>query len=210
MSSSSVVHAHPALQERSLRNLERILSAAETVLSRDGWQSFTMKAVAEEAEASVGGLYRRFASKEQLLRAIKDNVLTRADAMHEGIAAHRAKDLSDALSHYARARIDALVTYADILRKILDAQPRADEVMETRGRQSVQLGFRTFRAVVAPFQAEITHPDRELAVEFAFYAFNAAVLRKMHAYPSESVFEQLDWEAMKSEGTTLLVRYLRG
>jgi AcrR family transcriptional regulator len=47
--------------------------------------------VADEAGASVGGIYRRFANKEQLLRAIKDNVLTRADAMHKNIAAHKVK-----------------------------------------------------------------------------------------------------------------------
>src|SRR5262245_5338406 len=114
-------HAHPAKQERSQRNLERIVAAAETVLSRDGWEAFTMNAVADEADASVGGIYRRFASKEQLLRAIKDNVLTRADAMHKDIGTYLAKDLHDAIRHYARARIESLRSYADILKKILDA-----------------------------------------------------------------------------------------
>lgn len=91
MSSPTSRHAHPAKQERSQRNLERIVLAAETVLSRDGWDAFTMKAVADEADASVGGIYRRFANKEQLLRAIKDNVLTRADAMHRNIASTRRR-----------------------------------------------------------------------------------------------------------------------
>jgi AcrR family transcriptional regulator len=208
LAASITDHAHPAKQERSQRNLEKIVSAAETVLSRDGWAAFTMKAVADEAGASVGGLYRRFASKEQLLRAIKDNVLTRADAMHAGLASYKAKDLADALAHYTRARIDALTTYADILRKILDAQSK-DAVMEQRGRQSVQLGFRVFRAVVAPFESEIRERDRELAIEFAFYAFNAIILRKMHGYASESVFEHVDWDLMKAESTTLLLSYLK-
>jgi AcrR family transcriptional regulator len=203
-------HAHPAKQERSQRNLERIVSAAETVLSRDGWDAFTMKAVADEADASVGGIYRRFASKEQLLRAIKDNVLTRADAAHREIANYKSKNLTDAVARYARARIDSLTGYAEILRNILEAQQRPDEVMENRGRQSVQVGMDTFRAMVAPHKAEIRHPDPDLAIEFAFYVFSATVLRKMHAYASESVFEHVDWEIMKTEATTLLVSYLKG
>ena len=203
-------HAHPAKQERSQRNLERIVSAAETVLSRDGWDAFTMKAVADEADASVGGIYRRFASKEQLLRAIKDNVLTRADAMHKEIASYKAKSLADAVARYSRQRIDSLTSYAEILRKILDAQQRPDEVMENRGRQSVQVGMDTFRTMVIPHKAEIGHADPELAIEFAFYVFNAAILRKMHAYASESVFEHVDWEIMKAEATTLIVSYLKG
>lgn len=209
---SSIVtarHAHPAKQERSQRNLEKIVLAAETVLSRDGWDAFTMKAVADEAQASVGGLYRRFASKEQLLRAIKDNVLTRADAMHREIGTYKAKSLHDAVSHYTRARIDALLTYVDILKKVLDAQ-RGDAMMENRGRQSVQIGFEMFRSVVSPFAKEIRHEDPELAIEFAFYVFNASILRKMHAYASESVFEHVDWNVMKREATTLLMRYLSG
>jgi AcrR family transcriptional regulator len=203
-------HANPAKQERSQRNLEKIVLAAETVLSRDGWEAFTMKAVADEARASVGGIYRRFASKEQLLRAIKDNVLTRADGMHKDIAAHKAKDLAGALSYYGRARVDALLTYADILRKILDAQQRSDVVMENRGRQSVQLGLRTFRSVVAPHRTEIKHEDPELAIEFAFYIFNASVLRKMQGYGSDTIFDHFNWDVMKAELTTVMVRYLKG
>jgi AcrR family transcriptional regulator len=209
MSSPTSRHAHPAKQERSQRNLERIVSAAETVLSRDGWGAFTMKAVAEEAEASVGGIYRRFANKEQLLRAIKDNVLTRADAMHRNIAVYKAKNLADAVEHYGRSRIEALTTYADILKKILDAQ-QGDLVMQNRGRQSVQLGLRTFRSMIAPFRAEIRHEDPELAGELAFYVFNATVLRKMQGLTSDSPFEHLDWDILKKELALVVLRYLRG
>lgn len=209
MSTTTFLHAHPAKQERSQRNLERIIQAAETVLSRDGWDAFTMKAVAEEADASVGGIYRRFASKEQLLRAIKDNVLNRADAMHRSIAAYRPADLGDAVLHYVRYRIEALTGYADILKKILDAQ-QGDVVMHNRGRQSVQVGLRTFRSMVAPFRSEIRHADPELAIEVAFYIFNATVLRKVQGYPSETLFEHLDWELLKGELSAVILRYLRG
>lgn len=209
MSQTTFVHAHPAKQERSQRNLERILRAAENVLGRDGWEAFTMKAVAEEADASVGGIYRRFVNKEQLLRAIKDNVLNRADAMHRTIAAYRASDLADAVQHYVRYRIEALTGYADILKKILDAQ-QGDVVMHNRGRQSVQVGLRTFRSMVAPFRSEIRHADPELAVELAFYVFNATILRKVQGYPSETLFEHLDWNLLQDELSQVILRYLRG
>jgi AcrR family transcriptional regulator len=209
MSSVATRHAHPAKQERSQRNIERIVSAAETVLSRDGWEAFTMKAVADEAGASVGGIYRRFANKEQLLRAIKDNVLTRADGKHKNIATYQASSLSDAVEHYARSRIDALTSYADILKKIFDAQ-QGDAVMQNRGRQSLQLGLRTFRSMIAPFRAEIGHNDPELAIEMAFYVFNATILRRVQGYASDTIFDHLDWEVLKVELAKLVLRYLRG
>jgi hypothetical protein len=63
---------------------------------------------------------------------------------------------------------------------------------------------------VSPFAKEIRHEDPELAIEFAFYVFTASILRKMHGYASESVFEHVDWDVMKREATTLLMRYLCG
>lgn len=209
MSSPTFLHAHPAKQQRSQRNLERILQAAEVVLSRDGWEAFTMKAVADEADASVGGIYRRFANKEQLLRAIKDNVLNRADEMHRNITAYKPSDLTDAVRHYVRHRIEALTSYADILQKILDAQ-QGDAVMSNRGRQSVQVGLRTFRSVVSPFRSEIAHSDPDLAIELAFYVFNATILRKVRGYAADTPFEHLDWEMLKTELADVVVRYLRG
>lgn len=205
---SASSYALPAKQRRSQRSQELVVAAAETVLARDGWESFTMSAVASEAGVSVGGIYRRFPSKEHLLRAIKDNVLSRADTRQRELSAHKAKNLQHALEHYVRNRIDALQGYADILRKILDAQHN-DPVMIDRGRQSVQLGLRTFRSVISPFRAEIRHPDPDVAIELAFYVLNATVLRRMHAYASDQVFDHIEWNVLKDELLAMLNAYLR-
>jgi hypothetical protein len=126
------------------------------------------------------------------------------------IAAYKAKNLRDAVRHYAASRIESLTSYAGILKKILDAQAQGDQVMHSRGRQSVQLGLRTFRATIAPFRPEIGHRDPELAIEMAFYVFNAAVLRKVQSYPSDTVFDHLDWKVMAEELTKVVLLYLRG
>jgi hypothetical protein len=43
-------HANPALQRRSVRSVERLMTAAEAVLGREGWAAFTINAVAAEGE----------------------------------------------------------------------------------------------------------------------------------------------------------------
>ena len=65
-----VAHANPALQQRSQRSVQKLLAGAEAVLARDGWAAFTINSVAAETGVSVGGIYRRFTNKEQLLRAM--------------------------------------------------------------------------------------------------------------------------------------------
>src|SRR4051812_39784697 len=116
------LHASPAVQERSQRSLRRMLAAAETVLARDGWSGFTMNAVAAEADVSIGGIYRRFASKEHLLRAVKDDVLRRTDARQGELADFKASSLQQALEHFVRGQLASLRQYAAIMHEVLTGQ----------------------------------------------------------------------------------------
>ena len=149
-----VLHASPAVQERSQRSLRRMLAAAETVLGRDGWSGFTMNAVAAEAEVSIGGIYRRFASKEHLLRAVKDNVLNRADARQTELAHYKATKAADALAYFVKGRLASIREYAGVLHEVLAGQSN-DAVMFERGRQSIDLGVNVFRKIMAPVKGEI-------------------------------------------------------
>jgi AcrR family transcriptional regulator len=204
-----VAHANPALQRRSQRSAEKVVQAAEAVLIRDGWAAFTINAVASEAGISVGGIYRRFASKEQLLRAIKDRVLDRADTDHKEIAASsKARTLEDALGHYITRRIASLRGYAPMMRQIFEGQQR-DLVMEERGRQSINVGIRVFRQVLAPHRYEIGHPDPELAIDTAFYMLVGILMRRVRSPISDLSFDHVDWAVLESELKVALTLYLQ-
>jgi AcrR family transcriptional regulator len=202
-------HAIPAKQARSQLSLDRVIAAAERVLGRDGWQAFTMNAVAAEAGVSIGGIYRRFASKEVLLRAIKDNVLARADdSQREIVETCRARDLDGALSHYVRNRIASLRNYSGVMRQIFEGQNR-DPIMEERGRKSINVGMRTFRSVLSPFRDEIGHKDPELAIETAFFIMNATFMRRVRTPISDLSFDHIDWDVLQAELLTVLKLYLK-
>lgn len=208
MSTSGARHAKPAKQERSIRSLERLVTAAETVLGRDGWNAFTMSSVAEEAGISIGGIYRRFESKEHLLRAIKDHVLARADTDQQNIAeTARARNLGEAIAHYVLNRIASLRGYSSIMRQVFEGQQN-DSVMEERGRKSINVGMRVFRSVLAPHRAEIRHKDPELAIETAFFIMNATFMRRVRAPISDLNFDHIDWDHLQSEMLTVLSLYL--
>jgi AcrR family transcriptional regulator len=84
------VDLRPPQQARSRAVLQKVLGAAEDVLALDGLDGFTIAAVAERAGVSVGGLYRRFTGKEQLLAAVKDRLLTRLETrLSEALASAR-------------------------------------------------------------------------------------------------------------------------
>jgi AcrR family transcriptional regulator len=82
------------LTERRLRadaerNRRRILRAAAAVIAREGVDA-CVEAIAREAGVGMGTLYRRFARKDDLVRAV---IAERADQALEDLA--RAADASD-------------------------------------------------------------------------------------------------------------------
>jgi AcrR family transcriptional regulator len=51
---------------------QRILTAAQRLLTRNGWRNTTLAQIAKEAGVSAAGLLHHFESKEQLLHAVVD------------------------------------------------------------------------------------------------------------------------------------------
>lgn len=57
-------------QDRAIITLRRILVTADTIVSREGPDRFTMKALGEEAGVSIGTVYRYFADRSAVLDAL--------------------------------------------------------------------------------------------------------------------------------------------
>jgi len=89
---------------QAARNDQRILDAAREVFVAD--PGAPIAAVAERAGVGIGALYRRYASKEELLRQIN------AEALQRYIAAAEAALADDG---------DPWSTFADFMRRIVDA-----------------------------------------------------------------------------------------
>lgn len=82
---------------------DRLLNAAERVVSRDGVQSLTLEGVAKEAGVSKGGLLYHFPSKMALIRGVVDRMATQCDADHEKALA----DTNGEPGRFTRAYLEA-------------------------------------------------------------------------------------------------------
>src|SRR5262245_12310227 len=71
---------NPPQQARSQQTLERLLEAAEELLSERGPDGFTVQEVARRAGSSVGSFYSRFPDKEALLRCLFQRFYEQATA----------------------------------------------------------------------------------------------------------------------------------
>jgi AcrR family transcriptional regulator len=129
----------PGRQEEARRNDRAILDAARIVLVRN--PHATMHQVAAEAGVGVGGLYRRYADKQDLLRTVC------ADALRRSIAIGEAA-LSDtdnpwfAFSTYLERMVDSGVHQLTI--RLAGAFEMTPELTEL-SHQSEAMAERVFR-----------------------------------------------------------------
>ena len=69
-----------AMQARSRRTMEKLLTAAERVFVRDGFAGATVAGIASAAQVSVGAFYGRFADKAGFLDAFFERWFARSRA----------------------------------------------------------------------------------------------------------------------------------
>ena len=111
-------------QARSREMVERLISAARTVLVRDGYDVFSTNRVAEEAAVSPGSLYQYFPNKDALV----DTVLDRwSDDISDRVAGSLADRLDivgpDMIRTTADALLTALESDAPLLRIVWEELP---------------------------------------------------------------------------------------
>jgi AcrR family transcriptional regulator len=75
----------PPRQARSHRTLERLLDAAEEVITAKGTERATVAEIARRAGSSVGAFYARFPDKEALLRVVLERFFDQATATIEAV-----------------------------------------------------------------------------------------------------------------------------
>src|SRR2546430_1971290 len=85
-------------QKRARESLERILVAAERLINEGGSDAFTMNALADAAQVSIGGIYNHFRDRGSILVAVQHRVLSRIEAEIEARAANAGDSLESLIS----------------------------------------------------------------------------------------------------------------
>lgn len=96
----------PTLQDRSRRSLQRIQTAAEVILRRDGFEGFSIAAIAEVSGISIGGIYARVKGKPELYQLLKDAATRRLAKRVDA----KLQNVSGSYTDVIDAFVGALVT----------------------------------------------------------------------------------------------------
>jgi AcrR family transcriptional regulator len=153
--------ARPPLQARSRKALAKVLAAAEEVLVADGFDDFTMTAVADRAGVSVGAIYRRFDGREQLLAAVKNRLLSQ---LEEDLAERlRTADpsLEGVVEAFATTTAGAFAAAGPVWPDLLRS---AGKSLEERGREALESVRQLFEQASRPYRGQVCRSDPAAAL----------------------------------------------
>jgi AcrR family transcriptional regulator len=155
----------PPQQARSRAARQRLLAAAEEVLVSRGLDDFTIAAVAEQAGVSVGGVYRRFSGKEQLLDAVIDSLLVRVeDTVTESLNTAEPS-LAGVVFAFTHGIATGLTRSGRVASVLVGGQHTPES--RERGLHHLTLLQRLFLDAAAPYTHQIARSARSSALTTA-------------------------------------------
>jgi len=198
-------------QGRSKASLERMLTAARALMVERGNEDFTLQEVSKRGNVSIGSIYLRFESKENLVRAViataLENIGAEEDAM---LAAVRAMSptLADFVPRYVESYAEVLRENAPLLRLSM-ARAEIDPLVSEPGKRTA---FRTQEAsanAMLAYRDEFGGTNPEVKANAAFQIIFSALARQLSLGSTPESVHNYDWELHKRELGKMTLAYFR-
>lgn len=198
------------IQGRSRASLNRMLNAAEKLLSEAGSDEFTLADVSKVGKVSIGSIYNRFGSKDELLYAVHAKVLAKIDKDMNAALAEASESATDLYSHVAlliEAMSEVLRKYASVLRPFMMRSLR-DSTIAQAGKTSYEATEKEVVASFEPYRADIAYDDTDKAVTASYRIVYAAIARYL-GFGSESLgLGSGGWKTLKADLGVMWAAYL--
>jgi AcrR family transcriptional regulator len=190
----------PPKQKRSQESLERVLEASIGLLEERGFDAFTVQEVSQRAEVSVGAIYARFGSKENLLRAVHRHSM-------EALAALDGRPAREVIVEAVRTVAGIFRGNEPLLRAFMHLGAIDDEISRRGSEVSTDLA-KQFEATILAHGDEIAHPSPETAVDVAFRMAYCTFARQVMYGPTFESNRPIGWDELVDEVGNACAAYL--
>ena len=200
----------PPQQQRSRASFERVLAAGAALLEEEGYDGFTLAGVSSRAKVSIGSIYARVKSKDDLFYVIQDRFMTESESM-PGFA-------TDPDSYAELPTRELIVQIVHDVGRTFQANSRllrvfmhrgiVDQVVAERSSRSVSGFAAAFEGLLLTRRKEIVQPDPDLAVDVAFRIAWGTLARQIMYWPTFESEHLIEWDRLVDELGTVLVAYL--
>lgn len=197
-------------QGRSKASLERMLGAARALMVERGSEDFTLIEVSKRGNVSIGSIYLRFESKDNLVRAVIANTMEHLSgaetAMLESLAAS-CTSLREFVPRYVEAYAGVLTENAALLRLAM-ARAEHDPLVAGPGKAAALRAVDQARSAMLRYPDEFGGEDRDTRASAAYYIIFATLARQLSLGSSREAVTDYDWEELKRELGRMCLAYL--
>ncbi len=200
----------PPKQRRSQETFDRVLETSTRLLEEAGFEAFTVQEVSRRSRVSVGAIYARFGSKDQLLRLVHRHAMESMRSEHDAVASadgQPTRPARDVVTLAVRVVADIFRANERLLSAFMHLGA-VDDVIARRGSDmSIDLG-RQFMTPILHHRDEITHPDPERAVDVAFRMAYCTFARQVMYGPAFESDRPIPWKDLVDEVAEACAAYL--
>ncbi len=197
-------------QGRSKASLERMLETAEILMAESGNVDFTINDVAKRGKVSIGSIYGRFESKDDLVHAVHERVMDRVDSrilVEIAKVSEQAGSLDALVSRLVSTLADSLREFAAVMRPFM-LLASSDPVIAAVGKQSYAQTASAIQSAILAHGQDIRHPLPAHAADSAFRIVYASLARYLGFGSSIDAAGEGDWEQLKDDLSDMVFAYL--
>jgi AcrR family transcriptional regulator len=172
-------HSRAPKQRRSRESYDRMIDAAIEILQENGLHALTLAEVSRRSRVSIGSIYCRVKSKEDLIRAMQTRALGEMEKEFAALVnrvRRRALPLRELVPAIVRELALYLRRHATLLTALMQ-RGAEDPVVEATGRKSFLQTALDFRLVLLERHGEFRHQDPERAASTCFIVVYGALAR---------------------------------
>ena len=204
------VSVQPPQQERSRASFERVLQAATSLLAEEGYDGFTLAEVSKRAGVSIGSIYARVKSKDDLFYVLQDRYMTGAEdrPMLQDAAAWSELSAPELVRELVREFGEVFHQNEPLLRVFMH-RGIVDPNVAARSSVSVSRFHDQVEAILLARRDAIAHDDPELAIDVAFRMAGTLARQIMYGPTFES-HRVIAWDTLVAELGRACTAYLLG
>ena len=209
---SGPAYAREPKQERSRLSFEKALDAAVSLLVQRRSDAFTLAEVAARGGVSIGSIYGRVESKDDLLRAAHAREMARIAAAQQRAFATPApavESLPDAVRRVLGVTAQVLRDNAAVMSPFM--------LLANRDPAVAQLGRTTHRELQEAFVAallvqrrQMGHPEPERAVSWSFTVIYSVLARWLGLGSDLASAGEGDWDSTLGDLAEMVTAFLTG
>ncbi|MFM5908058.1 MAG: TetR/AcrR family transcriptional regulator [Novosphingobium sp.] len=198
-------------QGRSKASLERMLAAGRELMIERGSEDFTLQEVSEHGNVSIGSIYLRFESKDNLVRGVIAEALEELAEAEGALLARLEKDcanLAEFVPQYVEGYAEVLREHAPLLRQTME-RAAIDPLVSAPGKQhDLRAEEQSTQAMLA-HSAEFGGKDHRVKAQSAYHIIFATLARQLSLGSSGEAVHDYDWNLLKREMGRMCLAYLR-